>query len=160
MRILFSIVLGVLLGFGAFQSGLVAAFVESKRPVALLNLVALPFLNYLSILAHEIGHQSTARLLGFDVPRVMIGAGRRLTSIEIRGTHFVLNLLPSFGLTYVGGLTDRPRRDSWLTVAAGPIATLLLIGVASLFASALYPSQAVFDMTLLATECTSSGYPV
>jgi tetratricopeptide (TPR) repeat protein len=95
------------------------------------SVLLFPALALTSIACHEAGHALAARLLGLSVPRVELGAGRRVASWRWGATRVTVHAFPTLGLTYFGAASEQGLRGRvWLGVAAGPIVTALLAAAA------------------------------
>ena len=93
-------------------------------PWALVNVVAYPVLQTLSIALHEGGHALVGRAVGLRVARVDLGVGRRLFQWQWGRTKLGLHAFPTLGLTFLGGeRLEGLRGRLWLAVAAGPLVT-------------------------------------
>lgn len=85
----------------------------------------------LHIVVHELGHAFVGALVGFRVDQVISGSGPRLLRLQTDDTQIEFRLFPTGGLTRFSLFDPRvPGRHVsgrfFLTVAAGPAATLLL----------------------------------
>ncbi len=87
------------------------------------------------ILAHELGHFVTAKLLGVPVRELAVGVPPRLFSVHRGGTAYSLNAIPLGGYvrlageddpTDPGGLAARPRWQRAIIIASGSLINLLL----------------------------------
>ncbi|MEM9599030.1 MAG: site-2 protease family protein [Acidobacteriota bacterium] len=98
----------------------------------LVNLGILYFWFVLVVPLHELGHLAVARLLGLDVPRVILGSGKEMGTVRFLGTRWHLHRRPFSGLTF--NLHRRLRGFKWrhwLVVLGGPAVNLLLVWVVS-----------------------------
>jgi hypothetical protein len=102
------------------------------------SVLLFPALSLSSIALHEAGHALAARAVGFSVPRIELGAGRRVARWSWAGTRVTVHAFPTLGLTYLGSDSERHLRSRlWLITAAGPLVTAALITAAVLWPSPL-----------------------
>jgi Zn-dependent protease len=119
--------------FGAALLICLPAFlVTARRPewndqlafLILAGCVTLPLLIFL----HELGHFSTAKLLGLTSSLITIGVGKTLWSGRLFGVPFRIHAWPLSGRTYLISDTLRWfRLRLWLTTLMGPATHLVLI---------------------------------
>ncbi len=84
--------------------------------------------SFAGIVVHEAGHAIVARLLGFRVLAVVLGAGPPVASLWLGGTRVELRLIPSGGVTVPATLHRRAYRLRLsLVLLAGPAATAALL---------------------------------
>ena len=103
---------------------------------AIVSLAAVLVVGNFLIVAHELGHYATARLLDLNAERFTIGIGPTLFSRkDKRGTEWKLALLPAGGFVSFPGERDRNSRGSYAArtpltrmaiIAAGPAVNLFL----------------------------------
>lgn len=97
-----------------------------------------PVLTLASVALHEAGHALAARALGFSVPRIDLGVGRRVARWTWAGTRVTLHAFPTLGFTFFGSDSERNLRSRmWLGVAAGPLVTAALVVAAARWPSPL-----------------------
>ncbi|MBI5831119.1 MAG: site-2 protease family protein [Armatimonadetes bacterium] len=94
-----------------------------------LNLaVLLPLASFASLALHELGHALAARLLGFRVYSLTLGAGPSSLGMRLGGVDLMLRGLPVGGFTEAGTRSPRALRARVaLFIAAGPLANLLVL---------------------------------
>ena len=79
---------------------------------AVVSIAAVLLIGNALILAHELGHYGTARLLGLTASRFTIGIGPTLIcSRDARGTEWKLALLPVGGFVSFPGEHDRSKAE-------------------------------------------------
>lgn len=103
---------------------------------AVVSIAAVLLIGNALILAHELGHYGTARLLGVTARHFTIGIGPTLLrGRDARGTEWTLALLPVGGFVSFAGENDRTRAGSYAAqpplvrmaiIAAGPAVNLLV----------------------------------
>ena len=103
---------------------------------AVVSIAAVLLIGNALILAHELGHYGTARLLGVTASRFTIGIGPTLVyRRDARGTEWKLALLPVGGFVSFPGEHDRSKAGSYAAqpplirmgiIAAGPAVNLLV----------------------------------
>lgn len=110
----------------------------------LLNFILLIVMAWMTILPHEAGHALAARLMGFAVDRIVVGFGRKLTTVTLFGVPIEIHMYPTSGATHIA-IRDVPyARWKWaLIVLAGPLANLLLLWLAVSAGSALWLSESI-----------------
>ncbi len=102
----------------------------------MLNYFLLLVFVVIAILPHELGHALAARALGLRLFRVEIGSGRTLYEKRIGGSSLHLKTFPYSGLTVALPRSAAWHRlRTWLFIAAGPLANLLLAAFAWPFGS-------------------------
>ena len=80
---------------------------------AVVSIAAVLLIGNALILAHELGHYGTARLLGVTASRFTIGIGPTLICIrDARGTAWKLALLPVGGFVLFLASTTEARRGA------------------------------------------------
>lgn len=84
------------------------------------------------LVVHEMGHALAARLLGWGVSLISIGAGRILTTKIVAGMPIEFRIIPLSGFV-VPEVRDliAPRLKQFVIFAAGPGIELLLVAVAA-----------------------------
>ncbi len=99
------------------------------------------FAGFLVTVVHEFGHAAFARLAGFRVARIVIGAGPRLVTLR-RGT-FTLEVaaFPVGGLTASAYRGEKIRARVIGTMLAGPLAHGLFVLAVSRLPTATEPSS-------------------
>lgn len=91
----------------------------------LLFFVVLWLTFFLSTLVHELGHAVLSRLAGVKAPwQIRVGFGAKL----LRTKHLAVNLLPFDGYFDLLGDPKLSRKSAVLTLAGGPLGSLLLFG--------------------------------
>jgi hypothetical protein len=100
----------------------------------LLNLALLDLMLWATTIPHEAGHAIASRLVGLDVVRIVLGTGKRLRTIVVRGVPVDLHALPIGGVTYTYLRDERAARfKQILVVAAGPAVEAILLWAALYF---------------------------
>jgi hypothetical protein len=80
------------------------------------------------VIAHELGHALTARVLGLEVGAVGIGYGQTLWRFEVASIPVRLHAWPLSGRVYLGSRNLRFLRTRlWITTLMGPMTNVLLI---------------------------------
>lgn len=117
----------------AFSLGLLVLFALEMGDGFRFEKLSVPFMALAIaplIAVHEGGHALLSRLLGWRVLRVVIGRGRLLASWRWRGIPIELRLLPVGGFVQpIPTRLRRPRLESMLIYAAGPVAEIVVAGV-------------------------------
>ena len=92
-----------------------------------LNLALIGIFFCLSIIPHELGHAITARLLGMKLYSVDLGVGKPMVSLRLFGTTWNIRRIPTYGQVTTARTDAYSPVRSFLTIAAGPIANLLIL---------------------------------
>jgi tetratricopeptide (TPR) repeat protein len=122
----------------AVVMAVLGAWIEISRGRSALRsplvfVALLSFFQWFMIIPHELGHAISARLLGFQNIRLLIGAGRPVATFELFSFKWLINSHPFGGLT----LCDLPpNRERWrfvFMVAAGPAVSVIAMTAAYVF---------------------------
>lgn len=118
----------ILLMLGGFTLEVVRDFQPAKLSALFILLAWFPLL-----VAHEAGHALVAALVGWRVRRVVIGFGRPLARLFLRGTLVEFRAIPLEGFTLpVPRELRLIRLKSFLVYLGGPLAEALLLGATAL----------------------------
>lgn len=118
-------------------------------------LLAACLMSPLAIIAHELGHAVTGRLLGLEVSTVVIGVGPKIWREKIFGTWFTLHAWPLSGLTFLGSATlEFLRIRLWITTLMGPLTNVALAGLTALYWTELLP---LFGLPILSLWCITNA---
>lgn len=112
----------VFVGFFAFFSG--------QRPTGwvVFNVALWPAVSLASIAFHEAGHALAGRMLGLFPRVIQLGVSREIARARVGAMEIRLHALPMMGLTWLAARGSAwLRLRLWLTIAAGPLATLVLL---------------------------------
>jgi hypothetical protein len=132
---------------GLFTAEVVVNYAPGKLAALFFVLFWFPLL-----VLHECGHALMARLLGWDVPRLVIGMGRTITWFRLGRTLVEIRLFPIEGFVLpVPRNLRSPYLKSALIYLAGPGAELLLLFLiwAALGNTLLSPTE---NLALLAVQ--------
>ena len=107
---------------------LVAGFQRGQADLGLPSLLFACVLYPLAVIAHELGHAITARLVGLELGTIGIGSGRVAWKFEIGGLPIRLHMVPFSGRIHLGASsTHLLRTRLWLAILMGPATNALLV---------------------------------
>jgi tetratricopeptide (TPR) repeat protein len=116
---------------------------------------------YLNVYIHEFGHAITGTLLGFQIKRLIIGAGRELMRFRIGQAVMIINWSLSGGVTHWGKVPNNKLKPRFgLLILGGILAqalavlicwTILQVSIQELvtFSNVSYPHMFIYSNVLL-----------
>ncbi len=108
-----------------------------NQPFHFVYLVFYPFVFYLicfiNVLIHEFGHAIAGWLVGFKIPKIIIGKGKNIYKFKIKktSTHLYINSLPFTGLTYANEFSPNNFRLKYLFFTLGGVISQVFFSIIS-----------------------------
>jgi tetratricopeptide (TPR) repeat protein len=120
-------------------------FLDSTAGVVLVFFL----LQWITVVPHELGHALSARALGFENIRILIGSGLPLLSFDALGFRWLINRMPFGGFTLTT-FTGAGRWRLFAMVLAGPLTSAFVVAAVCLSNRGVPPIHSFSGALLLA----------